>query len=42
VENSYWFYAPNKGSPVAFATFFAVSAALHTVQCMYAVASPRY
>jgi hypothetical protein len=35
VENSYWFYAPNKGAPVAWVTFFAISGVVHTWQNMY-------
>lgn len=34
VEGSYWFYAPNKGAPIAFAIFFGVSMLWHIYQCM--------
>lgn len=35
VEGSIWFYAPNKGTPVAWAFFFAVSCAVHFWQCVH-------
>ncbi|KAI9850575.1 MAG: hypothetical protein M1838_005425 [Thelocarpon superellum] len=31
-SGSLWFYAPNKGAPVAFAVLFAISGAVHAVQ----------
>jgi hypothetical protein len=34
VPGSYYVYAPNKGAPIAFATFFAISGALHVWQNM--------
>lgn len=34
-EGSLWFYAPNKGAPIAFAILFAVSGAIHLYQTMY-------
>ena len=40
VPGSIWFYAPNKGAPVAWAFFFAVSCAIHIWQCM-SVHPPR-
>ncbi|KAJ5092861.1 hypothetical protein N7456_008722 [Penicillium angulare] len=33
-EGSLWFYAPNKGAPIAFAILFAVSGAVHFYQTM--------
>ncbi|KAI9764825.1 MAG: hypothetical protein M1839_005702 [Geoglossum umbratile] len=30
---SLWYYAPNKGAPIAFAVFFAVSGCVHIWQC---------
>ncbi|KIY50954.1 hypothetical protein FISHEDRAFT_71257 [Fistulina hepatica ATCC 64428] len=30
---SYWFYAPNKGAPIAFALFFTISGVCHAIQC---------
>lgn len=34
VPGSIWFYAPNKGAPVAWAFFFSVSCAVHIWQCL--------
>ena len=34
-EGSLWFYAPNKGAPIAFAILFAISGAIHLYQTMY-------
>ena len=34
VPGSIWFYAPNKGAPVTWTFFFAVSCAVHIWQCM--------
>lgn len=34
---SFWFYAPNKGAPIAFAILFAVSGFLHAYQSSYVV-----
>ena len=34
VPGSIWFYAPNKGAPIAWALFFSVSCAVHTWQCL--------
>ena len=34
VDGSIWFYAPNKGAPVAWAFFFAVSCIVHIWQCL--------
>ncbi|EJT98598.1 RTA1 domain protein [Dacryopinax primogenitus] len=31
---SWWYYAPNKGAPIAFALFFAISGVWHIVQCV--------
>jgi len=33
---SLWFYAPNKGAPIAFAILFAISGATHFYQTLYA------
>ncbi|KAH0562206.1 hypothetical protein GP486_003095 [Trichoglossum hirsutum] len=30
---SLWYYAPNKGAPIAFAVFFAISGSIHVWQC---------
>ncbi|KAL2008361.1 hypothetical protein VTN00DRAFT_8343 [Thermoascus crustaceus] len=30
---SYWYYAPNKGAPIAFAVLFAASGFVHAYQC---------
>ncbi|KAI9043665.1 putative RTA1 domain protein [Aspergillus affinis] len=32
-EGSLWFYAPNKGAPIAFAILFAISGIIHGYQC---------
>ncbi|KAJ5988936.1 RTA-like protein [Penicillium waksmanii] len=32
-EGSLWFYAPNKGAPIAFAILFALSGGIHFYQC---------
>ncbi|GIK01708.1 hypothetical protein Aspvir_005746 [Aspergillus viridinutans] len=32
-EGSYWYYAPNKGAPIAFALLFAASGLTHIYQC---------
>ncbi|OJJ44299.1 hypothetical protein ASPZODRAFT_71896 [Penicilliopsis zonata CBS 506.65] len=32
-EGSYWYYAPNKGAPIAFAILFAASGITHIYQC---------
>ncbi|PWY92048.1 RTA1 domain protein [Aspergillus heteromorphus CBS 117.55] len=32
-EGSLWYYAPNKGAPIAFATLSAISGVLHILQC---------
>ncbi|KAG2419700.1 hypothetical protein HFD88_004496 [Aspergillus terreus] len=32
-EGSFWFYAPNKGAPIAFAILFTISGAIHIYQC---------
>ncbi|KAL4765405.1 putative RTA1 domain protein [Aspergillus foveolatus] len=32
-EGSIWFYAPNKGAPIAFAILFATSGVIHAYQC---------
>ncbi|KAL4897268.1 hypothetical protein BDV59DRAFT_209545 [Aspergillus ambiguus] len=32
-EGSYWYYAPNKGAPIAFAVLFTVSGIIHIYQC---------
>ncbi|GFF36808.1 protein RTM1 [Aspergillus udagawae] len=32
-EGSYWYYAPNKGAPIAFAFLFAASGITHIYQC---------
>lgn len=34
VPGSIWFYAPNKGAPVAWTFFFAASCVVHIWQCM--------
>lgn len=41
VPGSIWFYAPNKGAPVAWAFFFSVSCAVHIWQC-WLVHLPKY
>lgn len=33
-EGSYWFYAPNKGGPIAFAILFTASGIVHGYQCV--------
>ncbi|KAG9234237.1 hypothetical protein BJ875DRAFT_401497 [Amylocarpus encephaloides] len=33
VPGSLWFYAPNKGAPVVWATLFAISMGMHAYQC---------
>jgi len=33
VQGSYWYYAPNKGAPIAFAIFFLISGLVHVWQC---------
>ncbi|KAJ5103499.1 RTA-like protein [Penicillium argentinense] len=33
-EGSLWFYAPNKGAPIAFAVLFALSGGIHFYQCL--------
>ncbi|KAI9655871.1 MAG: hypothetical protein M1829_000473 [Trizodia sp. TS-e1964] len=30
---SFWFYAPNKGAPIAFAILFCISGVIHAYQC---------
>ncbi|KAG8531252.1 uncharacterized protein KY384_004610 [Bacidia gigantensis] len=35
VDNSIWFYAPNKVAPVFFTIFFAISFAIHLWQCIH-------
>ncbi|CAK7263911.1 hypothetical protein SEPCBS119000_000721 [Sporothrix epigloea] len=35
VDGSIYIYAPNKGAPVFFAIFFAISCLLHTYQCFH-------
>lgn len=34
-EGSFWYYAPNKGAPIAFAILFAASGLIHIYQCWY-------
>ncbi|KAL4945454.1 hypothetical protein BDV06DRAFT_184634 [Aspergillus oleicola] len=33
-EGSIWYYAPNKGAPIAFAILFAISGMIHGYQCV--------
>ncbi|KAK0505800.1 hypothetical protein EDD18DRAFT_1120734 [Armillaria luteobubalina] len=33
VDGSYWYYAPNKGAPIAFAVLFGISGIIHAYQC---------
>jgi hypothetical protein len=37
---SLWFYAPNKGAPIAFAILFAISGAVHFYQTLYVYDCP--
>lgn len=39
-DGSLWFYAPNKGAPIAFAILFALSGAIHFYQTMYDSSAP--
>lgn len=33
-DGSLWYYAPNKGAPIAFAVLFAISGIIHIYQLM--------
>ncbi|RAH40110.1 putative RTA1 domain protein [Aspergillus brunneoviolaceus CBS 621.78] len=33
-EDSYWYYAPNKGAPITFAIWFTISGIWHIYQCI--------
>ncbi|KAK0502717.1 hypothetical protein EDD18DRAFT_1345536 [Armillaria luteobubalina] len=33
VDGSYWYHAPNKGAPIAFAILFGISGIIHAYQC---------
>jgi hypothetical protein len=39
--DSLWYYAPNKGAPIAFAILFAVSGLWHLYLCLF-VPPPHY
>lgn len=38
-EGSFWYYAPNKGAPIAFAILFLSSGLFHAYQCRWVVYS---